>query len=55
MIEEVLRGATITLHDEANSVALDVIVVRHEIGACEADIILDEDEAVAGTWLQQYA
>ena len=47
LIDGALRGAMITLRDEANAVELDIIVVRHEIGACEADIMLDEEACLS--------
>jgi hypothetical protein len=47
LIEQALRSGTLTLRDEANGVELDVIVVRHEIGACEADIMLDDDQCLS--------
>jgi hypothetical protein len=47
LIEQALRCGTLTLRDEANDVELDVIVVRHEIGACEADIMLDDDQCLS--------
>jgi len=47
LIDKALRGGTITLRDETDAVELGVVLVRHEIGASEADIMLDDDRCLS--------
>src|SRR5690242_3655230 len=41
LIDKALRSGTITLRDRTEAAEFGVVVVRHEIDACEADIMLD--------------
>lgn len=46
LIDKALRGGTVTLRDRTEAAEFDVVLVRHEIDACEADIMLDDEATV---------